>query len=53
MTDPVTDKFRIKQASLSDIRQKLLTPVSAIVGYSELLYDEAREENLEAMLPDL
>ena len=53
MTDPVTDEFRIKQASLSDIRQKLLTPVSAIVGYSELLYDEAVEENLEAILPDL
>ena len=53
MIDSVTQKNRIKQASLSDIHQKLLTPVSAIVGYSELLYDEAVEKNLETILPDL
>ena len=53
MTDSVTDEKRIKQASLSDIRQRLLTPVTAIVGYSELLYDEASEKNLAEMLPDL
>jgi len=53
MTDSVTDQKRIKQASLSDIRQRLLTPVTAIVGYSELLYDEATEKNLAEMLPDL
>jgi len=53
MTDSVTDEKRIKQASLSDIRQRLLTPVTAIVGYSELLYDEASEKNLAEILPDL
>ena len=53
MTDSVTDRNRIKQASLTDIRQKLITPVTAIVGYSELLYEEATEKNLAQMLPDL
>ncbi len=53
MTGSSTDKYRIRQASLSDIRQKLLTPVTAIVGYSELLYEEAVEKNLAVMLPDL
>ena len=53
MTGSSTDEYRIRQASLSDIRQKLLTPVTAIVGYGELLHEEAAEKNLTAMLPDL
>ncbi|MFC1665705.1 response regulator [Pseudomonadota bacterium] len=31
----------------------MLAPVTAIVGYSELLYEEAVENKLEEMLPDL
>jgi len=53
MTDSITDRNRVKQASLVNIRQKLITPVTAIVGYSELLYEEATERNLAQMLPDL
>ncbi len=53
MTDSLADKNRIKQASLANIRQKLITPVTTIVGYSELLYEEAAEKNLARMLPDL
>ncbi len=53
MTDSLTDKNRVKQASLTNIRQKLITPVTTIVGYSELLHEEATEKNLAQMLPDL
>ena len=53
MTASSTDEYRIRQASLSDIRQKLLTPVTAIVGYGELLHEQVVEKNFTAMLPDL
>ena len=44
---------RKRQALLADIRQRLHAPVSALVGYGEVLHQEAMRLGLEEMLPDL
>lgn len=44
---------RLKRTLLANIRQELLAPASAIMGYADLLLEEARKQNLAEMLPDL
>ncbi|MEE9570540.1 MAG: response regulator [Gammaproteobacteria bacterium] len=44
---------RARQAALVNMRQQLLAPASALVGYSEILHQEARRTGIEEMLPDL
>ena len=40
-------------ASLSNIRHKLRTPLNHIIGYSEMLLEEAGEQHLESFVADL
>jgi class 3 adenylate cyclase len=52
VTAPDDDRLT-HRLSLSNMRQELLTPVSAIVGYSEILHEDAVRQGLEDMTPDL
>jgi class 3 adenylate cyclase len=42
-----------KKDPLSKIRHDLRTPINQIIGYSELLQEEAEDEGLESMVDDL
>jgi len=42
-----------QSASLSNIRHKLRTPLNHIIGYSEMLLEEAGEQQLESFAADL
>ena len=54
MREPAADVERRKrQALLADIRQRLQAPVSALVGYGEVLTQQATRLALEEILPDL
>jgi len=54
MREPAADVERRKrQALLADIRQRLQAPVSALVGYGEVLTQQATRLAQEEMLPDL
>jgi len=48
-----TSVDRIRRASLANIKQKLQTPSRALLGYGEMLIEEAAERKLEEMNPDL
>lgn len=41
------------EAQLSNVRHSLRTPLNQIIGYSEMLQEEAEDLGLEAYLPDL
>lgn len=41
----------LKSESLADLRHELTTSVNHILGFSDLLIEEAAERNLEAFLP--
>ena len=47
------DEERAQRARLTYIRQELLAPAGAIVGYAELLHEEAVSGKLDDMLADL
>ena len=47
------EQQRVRQAQLANLRQELLAPVTAIVGYGEMLHEEASDSGLHEMLPDL
>jgi signal transduction histidine kinase len=53
--DPVTKAAgeRERRAYLAQTRQELLALVTALVGYGEMLAEEARQLDLENVLPDL
>ena len=42
-----------KSDFLSKMSHELRTPLNAIIGYSEMIYEIAREENMTAIIPDL
>jgi len=42
-----------QSASLANIRHKLRTPLNHIIGYSEMLLEEAGEQQLESFVDDL
>jgi signal transduction histidine kinase/CheY-like chemotaxis protein len=42
-----------KSAFLASMSHELRTPLNAIIGYSEMLYETARDEGHEEFLPDL
>ena len=44
---------RAKSLFLANMSHELRTPLNAILGYSEMLQEEADEQNLEGFLPDL
>src|SRR5215813_9023600 len=44
---------RLKRALLAYVRQDFSAPVGAIVGYAEILIEDAPRHGLERLLPDL
>ncbi|MDH4207901.1 MAG: response regulator, partial [Anaerolineae bacterium] len=44
---------RIQRAFLANLRHELRTPLNAIIGYSEMLLEDAEDEGLEDLIPDL
>jgi signal transduction histidine kinase/CheY-like chemotaxis protein len=42
-----------KSQFLANMSHELRTPLNAIIGYSEMLYEEAEESDLEDFVPDL
>ncbi len=44
---------RERRAALADVRQQLLEPARALRGYSEELYEDAKQPHLRSLLPDL
>jgi signal transduction histidine kinase/CheY-like chemotaxis protein len=44
---------RAKSSFLANMSHELRTPLNAIIGYSEMLQEEAEEQGLEALVPDL
>jgi len=51
--DPYLVEGRDRTASLSNIRHQLRTPLNHIIGYSEMLLEEAEEQQLESFVADL
>ncbi len=44
---------RTQRAFLANLRHELRTPLNAIIGYSEMLLEDAEDEGLEDLIPDL
>jgi adenylate cyclase len=53
MTEPAAHAARERQARLANMRQELLAPVTALVGYGELLTEEVERLELVDLAPDL
>ena len=53
MSEPAAGAARERRARLANMRQELLAPVMALVGYGELLSEEAERLELVDLAPDL
>jgi signal transduction histidine kinase len=53
MTESALEWERQRRARLANVRQELLAPVTALVGYGEMLIEKARDPELEHIGPDL
>jgi signal transduction histidine kinase len=53
MTEGALEPERQRRARLANMRQELLAPVTALVGYGEMLIEKARGLKLEDIGPDL
>ena len=49
----VTDDARFQRALLAHLRQEFTAPAAAILGYVEILIEDATRLSLDAFLPDL
>lgn len=50
---PASELRRRRLAFLARMRHDLRTPMNAIIGYGELLVEEAEDRRLQALMPDL
>jgi class 3 adenylate cyclase len=53
VNEPAADAARERRARLANMRQELLAPVMALVGYGELLSEQAERLELVDLAPDL
>ena len=49
MTEGALELERQRRARLADVRQELLAPVTALVGYGEMLIEKARGLELKTL----
>jgi signal transduction histidine kinase len=47
------EAYRTKSAFLANLSHELRTPMNAIIGYSEMLIEEAADSNYDSAIPDL
>jgi class 3 adenylate cyclase len=52
-TDGREDAKRVQRALLAHLRQEFIAPAAAIVGYTEILIEDAKRLSLDAYLSDL
>jgi adenylate cyclase len=52
-TDGREDAKRVQRALLAHLRQEFIAPAAAIVGYTDILIEDARRLSLDAYLSDL
>jgi len=48
-----SEAIRIHRAFLAHLRHELRTPLNAVIGYSEMLLEDAEDEGLKDLIPDL
>ena len=48
-----TDSARAWRIQLAQLRQELLSPVNALLGYAEILHEEASRNGRSDILPDM
>ncbi len=53
MTETADDTKRVHRALLAHLRQEFIAPAAAIVGYTDILIEDAQRSSLEDFLPDL
>ncbi len=53
MSDEPADPGANPAPTLSFIRHELMTPLNQIIGYSEMLKEDAQDQGLEEMVADL
>jgi signal transduction histidine kinase/DNA-binding response OmpR family regulator len=51
--DAATASDRAKSEFLATMNHELRTPLNSVIGYSEMLREEAEEQGLERLIPDL
>jgi signal transduction histidine kinase len=51
--DQLYVETRLRRTRLSNMRQELLAPANAIMGYGDMLLEEARSQSLVDVVPDL
>ncbi len=53
VSKPGEEAQRARRARLANLSQELLAPVSAILGYGEMLHEDAASNGPEEIVPDL
>ena len=53
MSERAEEAQRARRARLANLRQELLAPVGAILGYGEMLHEDAASNGPEEIVSDL